>query len=577
MRNLSLRNKFAVWTTAVVIASTLALVAVVYFVSSRAFRAQADQEMQGVANKTAEELDLWLSSRERDAVNISELEPLIVACTEHKLPDAEQALLRIQRRSPFYENVFLADTTGKLFLDSIGGKSIGVDLTAVAGFRPNAEHSGQGEVWLGEVMKSPVTGRPVALLTAPIRSGDRVVGILGTPIELSEFSDKFVRNYRIRETGYLFLIDAFGTVVAHPDAAKIMSLNIRDTDFGREMLDRDEGSMIYEFDGVSKVLHFRRAQTKAWTVAATVPEKELLAGARTVQLYVLLCGAVMLAGIVLAVTIIAGKVSRSIGSAVSEIGSAVDQYLSASSQIATSSQALAQGTSEQAASIEETSASTEELTSMTRKNAENSNSAAAFMIETSSIVEQANRTLDQMVASMSDINASSDKIAKIIRVIDEIAFQTNILALNAAVEAARAGEAGMGFAVVADEVRNLAQRSAQAARDTTALIEESIAKSGEGRTKLDQVAAAIRAITESAQKVKTLVDEVKLGSEEQARGIEQIAKAMTQMEHVVQNNSASAEESASAAQELNAQSRTVQQNVGRLTALVAGSRDESLA
>ena len=114
---------------------------------------------------------------------------------------------------------------------------------------------------------------------------------------------------------------------------------------------------------------------------------------------------------------------------------------------------------------------------MTRKNAENSSSAADFMIETSRVVEEANRTLEQMVASMRDINASSDKIAKIIKVIDEIAFQTNILALNAAVEAARAGEAGMGFAVVADEVRNLAQRSAQAAKDTAALIEESIAKS----------------------------------------------------------------------------------------------------
>jgi methyl-accepting chemotaxis protein len=153
-------------------------------------------------------------------------------------------------------------------------------------------------------------------------------------------------------------------------------------------------------------------------------------------------------------------------------------------------------------------------------------------------------------------------------VIDEIAFQTNILALNAAVEAARAGEAGMGFAVVADEVRNLAQRCAQAASDTASLIEDSIAKSHDGKSKVDLVAAAIRAVSEEAAKVKTLVDEVNTGSQEQARGLEQISKAIIQMEQVTHKAAANAEESASAAEELNAQSETQKQVVERLTVLV---------
>ena len=194
------------------------------------------------------------------------------------------------------------------------------------------------------------------------------------------------------------------------------------------------------------------------------------------------------------------------------------------------------------------------------------------MVKASERVGEANRNLEQMVASMNEINASSDKISKIIKVIDEIAFQTNILALNAAVEAARAGEAGMGFAVVADEVRNLAQRSAQAARDTAGLIEESITKSNDGKNKLDQVAVAVRSITESAAKVRTLVDEVKLGSEEQAIGIAQVAKAIVQMEKVTQTTAANAEESASASEELSAQSEMLESIVAQLESMVHGGR-----
>ena len=232
--------------------------------------------------------------------------------------------------------------------------------------------------------------------------------------------------------------------------------------------------------------------------------------------YCLLLAALAIAPFVL---LLVARTTRGLRGVAAGLAEGAEQITSASSQVASSSQTLAQGASQQAASLEETSAASEEITSMTRKNAENSEAAAGVMAEVDQRVAEGNQTLAGMVQSMQEITGSSDKISKIIKVIDEIAFQTNILALNAAVEAARAGEAGMGFAVVADEVRSLAQRSAKAAKDTAALIEESIAKSNEGSQRLEQVTQVIHAITESAAKVKTLVDEVNLGSQEQARGI----------------------------------------------------------
>jgi len=267
-----------------------------------------------------------------------------------------------------------------------------------------------------------------------------------------------------------------------------------------------------------------------------------------------------------------GAVSGKIESSVTALTTAMQQTTMAAAQVAGSAQSLAQSSTEQASSLEQTSASMEIMASLTRKNAENSGQAAAMMGETQQMVNDANAALGEMLTSMQAIVESSDKVSRIIKTIDEIAFQTNILALNAAVEAARAGEAGMGFAVVADEVRNLAQRAAQAARDTAGLIEESMANANRGNQRVAQVSGAIQAITASAGQVKALVDAVSMASREQAQGIEQVTQAITQMEKVTQTSAASAEESAAASEELSAQSETSMEVVGQLSALVGSSR-----
>jgi hypothetical protein len=243
----------------------------------------------------------------------------------------------------------------------------------------------------------------------------------------------------------------------------------------------------------------------------------------------------------------------------------------ASEQITAASRTLAHGASRQAASLEETSSSGQEMSAMTQRNAENAERATALMTGVDKAIKDANRSLDMMLASMAEINGSSEKIARIIKVIDEISFQTNILALNAAVEAARAGEAGMGFAVVADEVRNLAQRCAQAARDTAGLIEESIRTSTSGSARLNDMAEIIRGITNSASEVNRLVDEVNHGSQEQARGVDHIARTLAQVEQVTQQTAAAAEESASAAGSMDSEARKMREAVEELVTVVGRS------
>jgi methyl-accepting chemotaxis protein len=283
-------------------------------------------------------------------------------------------------------------------------------------------------------------------------------------------------------------------------------------------------------------------------------------------------------GLLLAVIVggvLSWLISRSIVVAITRviegIRSSSEQVAAASTQVAQSSQDMAAGASEQASSLEETSASLEEMASMTRQNADNARQATTMSQDASNAASQGRETMRRMSAAIEEIKKSSDQTAKILKTIDEIAFQTNLLALNAAVEAARAGDAGKGFAVVAEEVRNLAQRSAEAAKNTAQLIEQSQKNADNGVAVSGEVSSTLSSIVETVVKLQALNREVSAASEEQSKGIDQVSTAVSQMDKVTQSNAANAEESASASEELSAQARELQELVRELSQMAGAS------
>jgi methyl-accepting chemotaxis protein len=248
------------------------------------------------------------------------------------------------------------------------------------------------------------------------------------------------------------------------------------------------------------------------------------------------------------------------------------QVVSASTHVSSASQQLADGSAKQAASIEETSASLEEMASMTKKNAENAEQSNGLMNSTVQVVNQAGDSMRRLVLAMEEVSKANEETQKIVKTIDEIAFQTNLLALNAAVEAARAGEAGAGFAVVADEVRNLAIRSADAAKNTTLLIEDTVTKVKDSSNVVSAANDAFTGVVSETDKISRLISEIAAASHEQSRGIDQINRAVLEIDKVTLQTASSAEESAAASEEMNAQAEQMQRVVNDLAHLIGGRK-----
>ena len=316
-------------------------------------------------------------------------------------------------------------------------------------------------------------------------------------------------------------------------------------------------------------------QTSQDILAKVRQVQEQTLQSRTRVLQMILGGTVFLILVILGISLYLARrnISNPIQSISDVLGDNNVRIGVAADQISSLSQELSGAASSQAASIEETSSSMEELSAMTKQNAENARQADNLMKAAMEVVQKAEQSMKELTASMDEISDSGQQSSKIIKTIDEIAFQTNLLALNAAVEAARAGDAGAGFAVVADEVRSLALRAAEAAKNTADLIEKSVQKTSKGSDLLSQTDAAFAEVAVSASKVEELLAEISIGSSEQADGIEQVNRAVAEMDKITQQNAATAEESAGSSVELQGEAAKMKTAVEKLIQLISGSRN----
>ncbi len=399
------------------------------------------------------------------------------------------------------------------------------------------------------------------------------MGITGVDLAVSELQKTVVKAAELIPGSAVVIISQGGKLLAashRPDLIGKSALELH-PDFAEELprLIRGEAWMETQGDEIEIFAPVRIGQNSAsWSVNLLVPTSVVLAQARSATRMMVVIGlGVLLVGAAV-FWFLARRISKDLSEESAIVSGGAGELHRVARHVAEASQSMAGGSSEQAASLEEISSAITELAAMIQTNSQHAKAGREASTVARSAAEEGAGEMELMKTAMGAIRQSSQEISRINKVIDEIAFQTNILALNAAVEAARAGEAGAGFAVVADEVRSLARRSAEAARETADKIEESNRRSAQGMELSDRVANGLQNILTRVRVVDNLVAEVATASQQQSEGIGQVTVAISQMDKVTQANAAGAEQTAAAAEQLNAQAADLQQAARRLAALV---------
>jgi len=555
--------------------------------------AHAEQTLQEGARADWATVDAFVRSADRSTRQLagaSALRSYCAAPTEASLSALTDDIKRLYdvstvtvngRQRPVFTQIRYLDADGRDVVRLREGRQVASDDTVErAEWFTAARALPRGAVHNAGVVPA-ADGTAELVLAAPVHVDGAVAGVVAAHVDWALVWARLVDSI-YGETGYAYIIDERGVLVSHPKYTLADAVNIGAASYGEladlvntEMRPGKTGLGRYEFEGIDKFVAYRPLAVgdQTYSLAVNCPVDEFLAAART-STWALVIAAVVLAvlGGLVGLGMSLG-ITRPVGRILAGLTEGADQVSSAAGEVAEASQSLAQGASEQAAAIEESTSSLTEMASMIQSSADNAGQARQLADTQHTDAQTGAEAMGRMSSAVADIKHSSDETAKIVQTIDEIAFQTNLLALNAAVEAARAGEAGKGFAVVAEEVRSLAQRSAEAARDTSELIGQAVAHADNGVAIGREVVAVFERITDGARKVLDLVNEIAAAGAEQTQGVDQVNGAMAQMDQTAQSTAANAEESAAAAEQLSSQARQMDTIVGELRRLIFATAD----
>ncbi|OGV51443.1 MAG: hypothetical protein A2X49_16970 [Lentisphaerae bacterium GWF2_52_8] len=496
---------------------------------------------------------------------------------------------------PIYNQIrFLRDTGEELlvlkngkFVEQLGTRA-GIDWFEAVRKLP------EGNISYSRIELALNTGLPELRISAPVFANGRRVGVLVFNADWN-LSRAILGKRVYGKSGYPYLVDDKGFLVTHPKYTLVDKKNISEGNDELAVLAKDrmlkmeQGTAVYSFEGVHKYVSFSPLKIGdfSYVIASTIPAEEANEISRGVVLgmeketsritWGIISSILVLTVLGVAVgLLVSGSITRVLRGIIHRIGETSAHLAESSRQVSSSSGTIAAGASEQAANMEQTTASLEQLASLTSSNASHAEEARTMTADAHRLAEKGTASMARMSAAMGRIKGSAEQTSAIIKTIDEIAFQTNLLALNAAVEAARAGEAGKGFAVVAEEVRNLARRSAEAAKNTTEMIEESRLSAEEGVTVNSELASQLVEIKDYSGKASALVAQIAAGSKDQAQNLSQITKVLHELENITQANAAGAEESASEAQELANHAHILSGAVDELQVISEGGAVQSL-
>ena len=601
LRSIRLEMVFAISLLSIVLCAVFYVAATT--LSARSVTGSMEQSLSGITQQGAELIHARVDSSylELQAIATNDL-----FWSTHISESRLYSLLDRARDAEGFLDLIFVSSAGTAYNSSGSSYPIGEN--------ENYRVSMTGSNFVTDPVPTGEGDNTVMTYSVPVyNSAGGIVGVLMMTADGYELSD-LITDITFAQTGYSFIVNKEGVMVAHLDRTMVLNqdptLEKAKGDPEQQglaailerMITGESGMGGYTYKGVTKYAGYAPIKNTNWFMALTAPHSEVFAEVSQLQWILLAAAAILAILSAIVAFLIAGRmvkpilplvrvaekfamgdldvdidvrhnneigllgralqtVSSDMSALIAGIRAASEQVAVGSRQIASSGMTLAQGATEQASALEELSASVEQLASQTRMNAKSASEASDLASSTRTLAERGNGKMSEMLKAMEDIDQSSSDIHRIIKVIDDIAFQTNILALNAAVEAARAGQHGRGFAVVAEEVRNLAAKSASAAKETSGLIEGSSRSVSSGAKLARETAEALKGIMDEINRVTALAHSISVSTGEQSTGIEQINQGLIQISQVVQANSSTSQQSAAASKELTAQADTLHTQV----------------